>query len=322
MGDINEIRKNKLISIQNLFQMHANNKKMMWAALAVVGVGGGSALGYLAWKKWIKKSVVPPIKYAYDAFAGTGMPNPAANVPGEECTAACTSDILCTACVTRSDNPDFCATYHDDPSQSWTYSPVSPQTLHVKRFSTDPKLEWTDWGDCSQPCGRGTKKRVCSVPNKCPGPTSDSCNTQECDMMFSQASNTKPYPDQKGSESDVPLPMNCTDKCLGDPACTGVIFRRNPDGLPTPIHCITFSDPIDEIQPAPEEDETTAFQVKAPPGTSGNWSTFPSCPCGTDKVERACMAPSGTACGGPKYLKCPNVPCAYDDFPGTGMQGV
>jgi hypothetical protein len=163
---------------------------------------------------------------------------------------------------------------------------------------------------------------MCSVVDKCPGPTSGSCNTQECDMMFSQDGKMKPYPDQKGTESDVPLPMSCVNKCLGDPTCTGVIFRRNPNDLPTPIHCTAFSGTIDELQPAPESTDTTAFQVKAPPGTDGSWSPFPSCPCGTDKVERACTAPVGKICGGPKYFKCPNIPCAYDAFPGTGMQDV
>jgi hypothetical protein len=271
------------------------------------------------WDKWFRNKIVPVQKYSYDGFVNTGTQGEETKATGSECMDTCTSDAQCTAYTTRSDNPSFCSTFHGDPAKDWTFSDASPQTLFVKRFSTDPPLTWTGWGDCDQPCGGGIKKRVCSSPDKCPGPTSEACNSQVCDSMLPQMSNTKPYPDQSGVESDVPLPMHCVNKCLSDPTCTGIIYRRNVGDLPTPIHCTTFSGPIDELQSAPESTDTTAFQVKAPAGSYGVWAPFPSCPCGTDKVERACSDPSGNPCAGPKYFKCTNVPCAYDPFPGASM---
>lgn len=292
------------------------------ASLTLIGAGGATGLGYLAWKKWFKKDIVPKKKVAYDPFSNTGMQGLSASTTGDQCMAACTADPACTVYVTHTDDPSFCETFAVDPASAWTYSPSSVETSYVKRLATDPALTWSAWGACDKPCNGGMMSRKCSAANKCPGPNTTPCNSQACDSMIQVSTDGSmvPYPDQKGSESDVATAQSCIDKCLGDPTCTGVVVRANPTGSAIPEHCTVYNSAIDELQAGTKTTDSQLFYVRGPTNASNSWGAFPACGCGIDKVERKCTAASGLTCGGPKYFKCPNVACAYDAFPNIGMQ--
>jgi hypothetical protein len=228
---------------------------------------------------------------------------------GGSCQDACSTNPLCTAySVAATDGVTDCVTYAGDPSKTWATS--GDHNLFIKRLPSDPALFWSEYSECSQPCGGGLQSRTCSVSGKCPGIFIESCNTQPCPPKIEiQPVKTAPWFSSGSSNPFLGNPAtsfaDASTKCLAmsEKQCKMIMYHPTKNTFD--YWAINdFSDTITDNTAA--DASTAVFGVKVP-GSEGTFGAFPSCPCGAaSTISRPCT--SGV-CSGPHFRKCANVPC-------------
>ena len=228
---------------------------------------------------------------------------------GGNCQDACSTNPLCTAYSVATDGVTDCVTYAGDPSKTWVTS--SDHNLFIKRFPTDPALFWSEYSECSQPCGGGLQSRSCSVLGKCPGIFTETCNAQPCAPKIEiQPLKTAPWFSSGNSNPFLNNPAtsfaDASAKCLAmsEKQCKMIMYHPTKNNF----DYWAINDFSDTVTDNTATDSVTAiFGVKVP-GTEGTFESFPSCPCGVvaSTISRPCT--SGV-CSGPHFKKCASFPC-------------
>ena len=159
-----------------------------------------------------------------------------------------------TACPSPEIKSDDCNT-QACPSQTTPAGPAEPC-----------QGSWSDWSDCSLPCGGGTRTMTWTTTKEpqnggtaCPSPTTkeEACNTQACSVNWDgSTTNTSGSPTweefpslrlsgtklSSGGGGGNISPAECKQKCIDNSSCGGITTKKEKfchlyggDAMPDPL---------------------------------------------------------------------------------------